>query len=203
VTTTARSDKPPRNPRGLQTHERLFGAAVAELKRLGLADADTAAIASAGGVAPSTFYFHFPTKEHVLLELEQREEARIARDLQQRFARPHTIAAALTEVVKAIEALQQRLGDRLFRDYLAVHFAASRPVERVWSNHPVIVVVVEELGRSRHEGELSKTVDPINSAVFFLIGLYALFLTLPADETQRATLLQQYVTTTLNGLLPR
>jgi AcrR family transcriptional regulator len=34
---------------------------------------------AAAGVAHGTFFFHFPTKEHVLLELEGREEERIAK----------------------------------------------------------------------------------------------------------------------------
>ena len=43
-----------------------------------MAGADVGAIVAAAGVAHGTFYFHFPTKEHVLLELESREEARVA-----------------------------------------------------------------------------------------------------------------------------
>ena len=45
-----------------------------------MAGAEVNAIVAAAGVAHGTFYFHFPTKEHVLLELERREEARIAAD---------------------------------------------------------------------------------------------------------------------------
>lgn len=58
-----------RETKRLQTRERLLGAAVAEFKRSGMADADVGAIVSAAGVAHGTFFFHFPTKEHVLLEL--------------------------------------------------------------------------------------------------------------------------------------
>ena len=60
-----------------------MGAAVAEFKRSGMANADVGAIVSAAGVAHGTFFFHFPTKEHVLLELERREEARMAKQLGQ------------------------------------------------------------------------------------------------------------------------
>ncbi len=75
-------DKPSaRETKRLQTRERLMGAAIAEFKRAGMADADVGAIVAAAGVAHGTFFFHFPTKEHVLLELEQREEQRIAKQL--------------------------------------------------------------------------------------------------------------------------
>src|SRR5689334_16472472 len=63
-----------RETRRMQTRERLMGAAVAEFKRSGVAAADVASIVGAAGVAHGTFFFHFPTKEHVLLELERREE---------------------------------------------------------------------------------------------------------------------------------
>jgi AcrR family transcriptional regulator len=53
----------------LETRARLFDAALAEIGRSGLAGADVTAIASAAGVVQGTFYFHFPTKEHVLVEL--------------------------------------------------------------------------------------------------------------------------------------
>ena len=67
-----------REARRLQTRERILGAAIAEFKRSGMAGADVSAIVAAAGVAHGTFFFHFPSKEHVLLELECREEARMA-----------------------------------------------------------------------------------------------------------------------------
>jgi AcrR family transcriptional regulator len=48
---------------------------VAAIKRSGRAGADVSAIVAAAGVARGTFYFHFPTKEHVVVELERNEEA--------------------------------------------------------------------------------------------------------------------------------
>ena len=65
----------------LQTRARLFEAAVAEIGRSGLAGADVAAIAAAVGVSRGTFYFHFPTKEHVLVEVERAEEVKIVESL--------------------------------------------------------------------------------------------------------------------------
>jgi AcrR family transcriptional regulator len=80
------ADKPSaREAKRLQTRERLMGAAIAEFTRSGMATADVGAIVTAAGVAHGTFFFHFPTKEHVLLELEHREEERIAKQLS-RFA---------------------------------------------------------------------------------------------------------------------
>jgi|SRR5579875_2151913 len=196
----ANDNRKHRGSKGFQTRERLLGAAVAEFKRVGLAAADVAAIASAAGVAHSTFFFHFATKEHVLIELERREEERIARALKRFFAGPHHVAAALKKTISAIESLEHRLGRQLFKDFLALHFSASRPPQEVWTNHPVMVAVIEELERARERGEIPENADPFYSGVFFLVGLYALLLTLPDSQEVRAPVLETYVVTTLYGM---
>lgn len=70
-----------RELRRLETRARLLDAALAEIGRSGLAGADVSAIASAAGVVRGTFYFHFPTQDHVLVELERNEEVRIVEEL--------------------------------------------------------------------------------------------------------------------------
>ena len=77
-----------REAQRLETRARVFDAALTEFGRSGLAGADVAAIAAAAGVARGTFYFHFPTKEHVLVELERAEEAEIVADLDTGAAEP-------------------------------------------------------------------------------------------------------------------
>jgi AcrR family transcriptional regulator len=191
-----------RGSKGSQTRERLLGAALGEFKRAGMAAADIGAITSAAGVARSTFFFHFPTKEHVLIELERREEQRIARELSRFFAEPHDVVAALTATVHALESLERRLGSRLFKEFLALHFSASRSPQEVWTNHPVMVVVIEELQRARERGDIPQNADPFHSGVFFLVGVYALLLTLPESPSVRAPVLEKYVTTTLYGMRP-
>ena len=70
-----------RQVRRRETRARLLDAALAEISRRGIAAADVSAIAAAAGVVRGTFYFHFPTKEHVLIEVERNEETRIIREL--------------------------------------------------------------------------------------------------------------------------
>src|SRR6201999_1027609 len=88
-----------RETKRLQTRERLMGAAIAEFKRSGIADADVGAIVTAAGVAHGTFFFHFPTKEHVLLELERREEDRIAKHFGRFMDSRPDLPAVLNEAV--------------------------------------------------------------------------------------------------------
>lgn len=161
-----------RDVRRMQTRQRILGAAIAEFTRSGMADADVDGIAAAAGVAHGTFYFHFPTKAHVLLELERREETRMAAELTRFLDRPHDLTAALTEVVRQVQGLRQRLGSRLFKELLALHFSPSRPESDDWTDHPVIVTLVGEIEQARARATAHPDVDAFFSAMFFLLGIY-------------------------------
>ena len=154
--------------------ERLLGAAIAEFKRSGMAEADVGAIVAAAGVAHGTFFFHFPTKEHVLLELEQREEQRIANQFSRFLQTKHDLKASLQEAMRLVVALERRLGALLFKDFLALHFSQTRPPVEDGRDHALIVHVAEEIGKAQTDGRVAPDVNPMNSAVFFLLGLYAL-----------------------------
>src|ERR1700739_2552017 len=97
-----------RQAQRLETRARLFNAAVAEIGRSGLAGADVSAIAAAAGVARGTFYFHFPTKEHVVVELERFEEARIVAKLDTRTAERADLGAMLSLLGHKGAAAQHR-----------------------------------------------------------------------------------------------
>jgi AcrR family transcriptional regulator len=60
------------------THLRLYDAALSAFRRDGIDGADVRKIAAAAGVCRPTFYFHFPTKDHVLLEWLRVSETRLA-----------------------------------------------------------------------------------------------------------------------------
>ncbi|SPM26580.1 TetR/AcrR family transcriptional regulator [Mycobacterium terramassiliense] len=191
-----------REAKRLQTRERLMGAAIAEFTRAGMAEADVSAIVSAAGVAHGTFFFHFPTKEHVLLELEHREEERIAKQYAQFLMKSkHDLASALNEAVRLVVGLERRLGDLLFNDFLALHFSQTRPQTEDGRDHPLIVLVAQEIALAQERGEADSQANPMNSAVFFLLGLYALLITTNHWPTGHA-LLEDYVARTLRGLKP-
>lgn len=187
----------------LATRERLFTAAVAEFKRAGAADADVPTIVDEAGVAHGTFFFHFPTKEHVVAELGQREEARMAEELDRFLADDHDLRATLLEVAERAVALERRLGTVLFKDMLGLYFAPSRPELLLWDEHPLIERIVAEFERAHEAGEIAAdAVDLANGAVFFFVGLYALLATNDRSP-ERAEAIEQYVQLLFRGLEPR
>jgi AcrR family transcriptional regulator len=190
-----------REAKRLQTRERLMGAAIAEFKRTGMAEADVSAIVAAAGVAHGTFFFHFPTKEHVLLALERREEDRIAKQFALFLKSKHDLGSALHEAVSLVMGLERRLGNMLFKDFLAAHFSQTRPPAEDGRDHPLIVLVAQEIGHAQERGDTDPEVTPMNSAVFFLLGLYALLIA-THDWPTRDALLDDYVARTLRSMQP-
>jgi TetR/AcrR family transcriptional regulator, repressor for uid operon len=189
-----------REARRLRTRERILGAAIAEFKRAGMAGAEVSAIVAAAGVAHGTFFFHFPSKEHVLLELESHEEARIAAEFARFVEHTHDLVTTLTEVVNLVVGLEERFGPLLFKEILALHFSPTRPHKDEWSDHPVIVLLIREIERARGDGEVPPEVDAFYGATFFLLGIYGVLTTTDNIET-RDTMLTKLVASAVRGLI--
>ncbi|MGO4446637.1 TetR/AcrR family transcriptional regulator [Mycobacterium sp. 2YAF39] len=197
---TSQTKTTTRELRRLQTRERVLGAALAEFKRSGMSGADVNAIAAAAGVAHGTFFFHFPSKEHVLYELEHREEARMAADFERFLEGAHSLRAILTEIAGIIKGLEQSVGPVLFKELLALHFSPTRPHADDWTDHPVIVLLVREIERVRGDGSVHPEVDAFYTAIFFLLGVYGV-LTTTDDADQRDTMLTKLVDNAVRGII--
>jgi AcrR family transcriptional regulator len=187
-----------REAQRIQTRARLFDAAVAEMGRSGLAGTDIAAIAAATGVARGTFYFHFSTKEHVLVELERAEEAKIVANLV-KTSGPSDLMSMLTLLVRQVLAAEERLGPVVFRDMLGLHFSATRPIEDETAEHPLAEFVIAAISEAKAARRVPRDVDAGELGVIFMTGLFALLATSGASKS-RAALLDRYVKTIVQGM---
>jgi AcrR family transcriptional regulator len=191
-----------------QTRQRVYAAAIAEFKRTGMAAADVAVIAKEAGVARGTFYFHYPTKEHVLAELERSEEARLAVQLTRFLAGPHDLPAVFREVVRLMTAMERRVGKTLFREMLAMHFSPRRPellpASERWVDYPVMTLMIEAIEKARVRGEVYPGADALRTAQFFMLGLYAMMVTSPEHpKSVRAEILDNFLATVMRGVESR
>ncbi|BBX47293.1 TetR/AcrR family transcriptional regulator [Mycobacterium cookii] len=192
-----------REAQRLQTRARLFDVALTEIARSGLAGADVSAIAKAAGVVRGTFYFHFPTKEHVLVELERNEEVKIVEELTALRAEADDVETMLSTLVQRVSAAKHRLGVRVFREMLALHFSSTRPVESELARHPLAEFLIGVLAEAQQAGRVVGDADPAEIAVFVLTGLFALLATGAHDSGTPDALLSRYVRTVVKGLEKR
>jgi TetR/AcrR family transcriptional repressor of uid operon len=199
----------------------VYAAALAEFKRTGMAAADVGDIAAAAGVARGTFYFHYPTKEHVLAELERHEEARLVAQLSKFVtelearcgpagdpAEQAFLPAALGEVVRLLTVMERRVGKTLFREMLGLHFSSRRPDvlpgADKWTEYPIMTVVVAAVGRARERGEVHPDASALPTAQLFMIGLYAMLIASHEyPRAARAAILDNFMATVLRGVAPR
>jgi TetR/AcrR family transcriptional regulator, repressor for uid operon len=184
----------------LETRERVFEAAVSEMSRTGLADADVNAIVAEAGVAKGTFYFHFPTKEHVFDELERRLEQDLADELRRYLARPRDLRSLLREIARLIERSHRRQGPVLFKEMFVHHFVKKRPGMEEWIEYPLIALLIDEVRDAQQRGEVAADVDAVYSAQFFLLGVYVLMTTDFRSVRARADVIGKYVEKELRGL---
>ena len=186
-----------------ETRARLFDAALAEIDRSGLAGADVTAIASAAGVVRGTFYFHFPTKEHVLVELEVNEEARIVAELDAAATGTDDLVSVLSLLVRRVVASERRLGPGVFREMLGLHFSASRPVDDEVSEHPLAQFVIAAITTAQEAGRVPADADAAELGVFFMTGLFALLATGAHSSATPDAVVGRYVTTIVKGMETR
>lgn len=97
-----------------QTRRRLYESALAIFRRDGVVNCRTEDIAKAAGVSRASFYFHFPTKEHVLLERMAETERQICAKIEalpEDTAFPQVLRAINEELAAIWEPDPQLLPD--------------------------------------------------------------------------------------------
>ncbi len=192
-----------REAQRLETRARLFDAAVAEIGRSGLAGADVSKIVLATGVARGTFYFHFPTKEHVVVEVERAEEAEIVARLGPRQPEPTDLSSVLSRLVREVLAAERRLGPVFFRDMLALHFSSTRPGDDEVGEHPLAEFVIAAIAEAQGAGRVVQEAGAGELGVFFLTGLFGLLASDKSAPRARAALMDRYVKTIVLGMETR
>ncbi len=150
-----------------------------------------------------TFYFHFSTKEHVLVELERNEEARIVTELNLAQTETDDLASVLSQLVRHVVAAERRLGPVVFRDMLGLHFSATRPAQDELSEHPLAEFVIAAITDAQNAGRVPSEADASELGVFFMTGLFALLATGAQDSTTADAVMDRYVVTIVKGMETR
>ena len=172
VTAIRPAEEPSRRERQrLETRERIYVAAIEEFQRAGFQRAQIETIVERAGVARGTFYFHFPTKEHVLLELQRRHQRDIVLRLRTIPERAGSVASFLEAVIEAISADAAAFGDKaLAREVVAMFVREPRHLDL--NTEPLVVALVDWFTDAQERGEVRSDLAPEEIADVFLTQLF-------------------------------
>lgn len=163
-----------------ETRARLYDAALAAFARVGFSRASVADIARRAGVSRPSFYAHFPTKEHVLRELQWHKEREVCERL--------TGCATLTDVLVAlpdvlVDAIDGAPGPGVARDMIRIHTASDPDPELDAMPYPLVELLVERFREGAQSGELRAGMSPEAAAYLCLTGIFGyLVATQPSDD---------------------
>jgi AcrR family transcriptional regulator len=156
--------------RRLETRDRVFEAALGEFRRVGVTAAQIEDIVKAAGVARGTFYLHFPTKDHVLMELMRRKQSALAERLH--ASRAHSPRTFLR---RAVELMQE---DAVAEDATLWHelFAViGRHAQEMRSQASALVeALMTFFAAAQERGDVRRDVTAFDLTAVFLPGVYGL-----------------------------
>ncbi len=160
-----------REQKRLETRERIYAAALAEFREAGFQKAQIDRIVERAGVARGTFYFHFPTKEHVLLELQRRAETNITERIAESPRRAESLSDYLHQVVDVINS--DRLEDpELQREMLAMYVREPRAGFVEPMREPLMVELIDFFHECAERGELRDDLAPEELVGIFMRSLF-------------------------------
>ena len=173
----------------LATRERIYQTALEEFERDGISGAQIDRIVEKAGVARGTFYFHFPTKEHVLLELQHRAQREIVEQLESLGDAPESVQAFCRQVYD-VTRNAQREHAKLRREILAMYVRQSMGLEL--AGEALIVHAVDYFTDAAERGAVRRDIPPERLAVHFLSAMFVHFTEVEPDERE-----QEFVNTTI------
>jgi TetR/AcrR family transcriptional regulator, repressor for uid operon len=178
---TAVTSRGTRERQRVETRERLFQAALDEIRHTGVAGAQVDRIVAVAGVARGTFYFHFPTKEDVLLEWERRREGEIVALLKDNPHLTLPLRMALLGVVTFLTALESAPSERrLLLETLAMHVRHMADP----NGYPLLNELEKIVEAARDRGEVRADIQPRELSILFLSNVFG-FLVGHADPRMR------------------
>jgi AcrR family transcriptional regulator len=168
------------------TRARLYEAALDEFRRAGFDRSSVSRIARDAGVSRASFYFHFPTKEHVLIELQGSLERRTA----ERIAGCESLRAALQQLVEGVIEAEESVEDaELYRDMLKIYVRMpdGLPLEDLAS--PVLDELRSQFVAGAANRELRAGLEPEQATHLCLTSVFGFLIgTAEPSATRRADL---------------
>jgi AcrR family transcriptional regulator len=155
-----------RDQQRAQTRERLYEAAIAEIVERGFAAMRIDRVVQSAGVARGTFYFHFPTKDHVLYELTDRMEAQVAEGLE--LPDDATLGEVLERVFAVMRGPRGGMEEELQREMLAAQL--RRPDRDTVP--PLLEKLAAAIGRAQSRGEARADLDPEQVGLSLLTSIF-------------------------------
>ncbi len=160
-----------RDRRREQTRDRLFDAALEVFRRDGVAAARIDDIANAAGVSRGTFYFHFPTKDDVLLKLLAESQADISEQLDE-LPNETPIGTVLETMARAMAAEWKDDPDLLREIGTVALKVTALSLPNATRQHPVQLALIPRFDTAVSRGEIGTLIPPELLTEFFLVNLF-------------------------------
>lgn len=185
-----------------RTRERLFESALEVFRRDGVDAARVDDIATIAGVSRATFYFHFPSKDDVLLARLGESQERI-HDRLEDLPEDESIDAVLRLAASEI-ATEWAEDPALLREVGTVALkVTAQDLDEATRRHPVQLALIPRFDRAVERGEIDELIPSELLTEFFLVNLFGAALAwcstpmAPLDQ-----ILDEVVTFFLRGAMP-
>jgi AcrR family transcriptional regulator len=190
---------PMRARQRLETRERVFDAAMREFRRVGVGPAQVEDIVRRARVARGTFYLHFPTKEHVLLEHSARDQAAVAERLRGMLTRsPRSFLRRVADLTLDFAAAEVPAVSREMFMAIARHATSLEP-----QRMPLVAVVAEFLAAAQARGQVRADLAPAELVAAFFPGVFGVLLfKQDSDPTELRGTLHAVVEVFVRGVVP-
>jgi AcrR family transcriptional regulator len=186
------------------TWERIYRAAIAEFQRVGFGSAQIPRIAQAAGVVRGTFYFHFPSKEHVLQELAYRTQSEAAAALSGLHGSDASLTDVLGRMVEAFDGIAARIGgESLLRDMLAMYVRPPLDGEAAEDSLLVFDELTRHLNAAMARGEIRSDIEAERLSSTVLTSLFGSLIARRTQLIDRREELGLLVDLLLRGMSPR
>jgi len=176
---------PTRERQRLETRNVILRAALAEIARVGLADAQIGRIARRAGVTRPTIYAHFPKKEDFLRAVREQTEAHALRQLERQTGE----ASGAQQVHRFADAMLDMVdrADPVLRNETFAVIIRERS-EREWVGEALHHFVSARLEEAQTAGEIRTDIPTPELTRIVITAMFGFLImeTDPADERRRA-----------------